>query len=165
MQKLTPPRPFQEAAIKKALEARGLTIRTASTINQPDIEGFVATDSGVVHVCADIAKTDRDWTLVARTHDQIRQLSRTRALGMCDIVRITADDLDHLLAPYMGAGILRTPYERCTGATEYRGPSGRVIAVSIGDNHFARKEASLPMALFMQHVGRVTRTHPSVQPQ
>lgn len=60
-------------------------------------------------------------------------------------MRITAIDtaaLDHLLAPYMGAGLLRTHYERITGATEYRGPTGRLMALSIGAEHYCHADAA-----------------------
>lgn len=160
-----------------------------SGINQPDVSGFITGngDSSFVPVdfsgwgpkapevdlteisrpaatiimdsapCAGHSQPlqPRNWALEPR---DTKLVKRARALANSDIKKIDADDLDALLAPYMHNGLLRTTYERCTGATEYRGPSGRVIAVSIGGHHFARRYT--PLALYMQHVGRIKRHMP-----
>lgn len=107
--------------------------------------------------CAGVSKPmkPRNWSLEPR---DTKLVKRARALASSDIKKIDVAGLDALLAPYMHAGLLRTTYERCTGATEYRGSSGSVIAVSIGEHHFARR--STPLALYMQHVGRIKRHMP-----
>uniref|UniRef100_A0AAU6W385 Uncharacterized protein n=1 Tax=Pseudomonas phage Touem01 TaxID=3138548 RepID=A0AAU6W385_9VIRU len=159
-----------KAATRARLEAAGITgfhinnsLLTIG-VNQPDFIAFIPLpgNSGAVHRSFDAGPNaplvPRNWSLEPR-------LKRARALGMSDITRITADDLDDLLSPYMAVGILRTTYERCTGAIEYRGPSGRVFAVSIGDNHFARRQSypAASLAMFAQQVGRITREHVMVR--
>ena len=46
--------------------------------------------------------------------------------------------LDTLLAPLMASGSLRTQH-RITGATEYRGPAGDLLAITIGGKYFAQQ--------------------------
>jgi hypothetical protein len=84
---------------------------------------------------------------------------RFDALARGAIMTITTDELDQLLAPYMSAGLLRTNYEPITRATEYRGPSGHLIALTNGKRHFCRRVDG-PMrsiGLYMQMVGRIKR--------
>jgi hypothetical protein len=81
---------------------------------------------------------------------------KARPAAAMQITAIDTAALDHLLAPYIGAGLLRTHYERITGATEYRGPTGRLMALSIGTEHFATANQP-PLALTLQCVGRAKR--------
>jgi len=59
------------------------------------------------------------------------------------IVSISQAELDRLLAPYIRYGLLRTIYTTTTRATEYRGPSGKLIAITIGRNHYRARDAVL----------------------
>lgn len=88
-----------------------------------------------------------------------RAITARCALARADIKAITTAELDQLLAPYMGAGLVRTAYERSTGATEYRSPTGRLMAMTIGAAHFrpASTGVSESIALYGQTFGRIKR--------
>jgi hypothetical protein len=58
------------------------------------------------------------------------------------ITKIDTAALDHLLAPYIRFGVLSTAYHAATRATVYTSPQRRVIALSIGADHFAHADAA-----------------------
>ena len=98
----------------------------------------------------------------ATTADE-RAAKRTMAKLTGNIQSIDQAELDRLLAPYIRYGLLRTIYTATTRATEYRGPSGKLIAISIRHNHYRTRDAvlgSTPLALHQQFVGRIHRAAP-----
>jgi hypothetical protein len=160
-----------QAAIRARLEAAGITgfyINTgsfAAGIKQPDFIGFIPL-SGTSGAALQSFDAGPDGTLVPRDWSLGPRQKRTAALKSADIKMIEGTELDALLTPLMTYGLLRTTYERCTGAIEYRGPSGRVIAVSIGSHHFARRDAgAFSFAMHAQQVGRIKRHTDASRPQ
>lgn len=120
----------------------------------------------------------RDWSLAPRfdvvmggvpcaTHAKAGDFAARRAgkrniaLLTSHIQSIDGDELDQLLAPYIAHGLLRTIY--AARATEYRGPSGKLIAITIGRNHYRNRDAVLggSPALYAQWIGRIQRVLPT----
>lgn len=152
--------PVQSRPVQQSIDDIGRLIRISrgvfnDGISVPDVQGFVVGDRGVIPFAADVSGSGRDWSLPTKAQ------KRAHAIATADITRISQDDLDALLAPLLEHGLLVTSYQCATGTTEYRGPSGRVLAVSIGTHHFAHRDAMQPgsfsMAQHAQRVGRVTR--------
>lgn len=78
----------------------------------------------------------------ATTADE-RAAKRTFAKLTGNIQSIDQAELDQLLAPYIRYGLLRTIYTPVTRATEYRGPSGKLIAISLRGNHYRTRSTVL----------------------
>lgn len=125
-------RPYQKAAARQVRVDLGLMPQSAADFANL-IEGI-----GLNEDLADLATLLQDEPREA-TVDAIEARPAAAPAAM-RITKIDTAALDNLLAPYIEHGLLRTAYHAATRATVYTSPLRRVIALSIGADHFCHAD-------------------------